>query len=69
MKTKNLCRECRDGEITANADYKVKGVRTLDTGRKVPYKGSVCATHLESIQSEDTELTEIVPISKEELNK
>lgn len=53
------CRECRDGEIEAEADYSVKGMRELDSGRKVPYKGNICEEHLDYIQENDTELTHI----------
>ena len=53
-----LCRECRDGETEAEATHTVIGVRTLDNGRKVPYRGAVCDLHLESI-CDNTELTTI----------
>lgn len=56
------CRECRDGDVDAPATVTVKGVRTLDDGRKVPYQGSLCDEHLEYIQGDDTEIREIHPI-------
>jgi hypothetical protein len=54
--TKLICRECRDGEITADANYRVKGTRTLENSRKIPYSGTVCDMHLESIQADNTDL-------------
>lgn len=66
MKTKvSMCRECRDSEKEVPADVRVKGMRTLENGRKVPYSGTLCDEHLEYIQGDDTEISEIIPLKKE----
>lgn len=58
-----LCRECKDAETNENASVHVTGVRTLDNGKKIPYKGYVCDSHLEYIQENDTEIKSINPIA------